>query len=131
MEMVVTVHAGGDSMPGRHTRARAAGTTLRLVLAALVLLGGPAGAGAQASQGTGEVVEGAKKIGKGVEEAAKGVGKTVTEGAKEVGHKAAEAGKETKPAAEKVGSTAKSFGKSVWEGMKSVGHSVKKFFTGD
>jgi hypothetical protein len=118
-------------MLGRQARARAARPTLRLLLASLVLIAAPGGADAQVSKGTGEVVEGAKKIGKGVEEAAKGVGKTVTEGAKEVGHKAAEAGKETKPAAEKVGSTAKSFGESVWEGMKSVGHSVKKFFTGN
>ena len=117
-------------MTKRQAHARALGSTLRFALAALVLTVVPGGAGAQVSKGTGEVVEGAKKIGKGVEETAKGVGKTVTEGAKEVGHKAAEAGKETKPAAEKVGSTAKSFGESVWEGMKSVGHSVKKFFTG-
>jgi hypothetical protein len=119
-------------MPTRRTRACAPGPTLRLVLAAaLVLIAAPGGADAQVSKGTGEVVDGAKKIGKGVEETAKGVGKAVTEGAKEVGQRASEAGKETKPAAEKVGSTAKSFGQSVWEGMKSVGHSVKNFFTGN
>src|SRR5215468_4907876 len=117
-------------MPGRQSRVRTGGHLLCLGLAGLLLIAAPGGAGAQVSKGTGEVIDGAKKIGKGVEEAAKGVGKTVSEGAKEVGHKAAEAGKETKPAAEKVGSTAKSFGESVWEGMKSVGHSVKKFFTG-
>ena len=118
-------------MLGRLTRTCAAGNLARIMLVPLVFIAITGSAGAQASQGTGEVVEGAKKIGKGVEETAKGVGKTVTEGAKEVGHKAAEAGKETKPAAEKVGSGAKSFGLSVWEGMKSVGHSVKRFFAGD
>ena len=117
-------------MLGRQSRARAGGRLLGLGLACLALFAAPGGAGAQVSKGTGEVVEGAKKIGKGVEEAAKGVGKTVAEGAKEVGHRASEAGKETKPAAEKVGSSAKGFGQSVWEGMKSVGRSVKKLFTG-
>ena len=111
-------------MLGRLTRTCAAGNLARIMLVPLVFIAITGSAGAQASQGTGEVVEGAKKIGKGV-------GKTVTEGAKEVGHKAAEAGKETKPAAEKVGSSAKGFGLSVWEGMKSVGHSVKRFFAGD
>ena len=114
----------------RQSRARTVRLVLYLALGLLVLVAAPGGAMAQASKGTDELVEGAKKIGKGVEETAKGIGKTVTEGAKEVGHRAAEAGKETKPAAEKVGASAKGFGQSVWEGMKSVGRSVKRFFTG-
>ena len=118
-------------MPGRRPRFRAGRSALPMALALLLLAGAPRLVAAQVSKGTGEVVEGAKKIGKGVEETAKGIGKTVTEGAKEVGHRAAEAGKETKPAAEKVGSSAKGFGQSVWDGLKSVGHSVKRFFTGD
>jgi hypothetical protein len=39
------------------------------------------------------LVEGAKKIGKGVEVTAKGIFKTVTEGAKEVGHRAEDTGR--------------------------------------
>ena len=85
---------------------------------------------AQASKGAGEVVEGAKKIGKGVEETAKGIGKTVSEGAKEVGHRGADAGRETKPAVDKMHDSAKGFGESIWDGMKSAGRSIKRFFTG-
>lgn len=117
-------------MPGRPHPFSPCRRALGLALAALLLAGFPGAAAAQASKGTGEVVEGAKTIGKGVEETAKGIGKTVSEGAKDVGHRAAEAGKATKPAAEKVGHSAKGFGVSVWEGMKSAGRSIKRFFTG-
>ena len=104
--------------------------TLALIVTTLVLAALPAAALAQASKGAGEVVDGAKKIGKGVEETAKGIGKTVSEGAKDIGHKAAEAGKETKPAVDKMHDSAKGFGESIWAGMKSAGRSIKRFFTG-
>ena len=100
------------------------------IVTAVCLVARPAAALAQASTGAGVVVEGAKKIGKGVEETAKGIGKTVSEGAKEVGHRAADAGKETKPAVDKMHDSAKGFGESIWDGMKSAGRSIKRFFTG-
>ncbi|MCI0370761.1 MAG: hypothetical protein L0214_05155, partial [candidate division NC10 bacterium] len=46
---------------------------LPLVLATALLAGVPGSAAAQASKAADEVVEGAKKIGKGVEETAKGI----------------------------------------------------------
>jgi hypothetical protein len=104
--------------------------SLAPIVTAVCLVTLPAAALAQASKGAGEVVEGAKKIGKGVEETAKGIGKTVSEGAKEVGHRAADAGKETKPAVDKMHDSAKGFGESIWGGMKSAGRSIKRFFTG-
>lgn len=58
------------------------------------------------------VVEGAKKVGRGVEEAAKGIGKTVTEGA------------------DRLHDGAKSFGVAIWDAMKSVGRAVRSAFTG-
>jgi len=117
-------------MPRLSLSVRPARWALRLMLP-LALLGGlPGGAAAQASKGTDQVVEGAKKIGKGAEETAKGIGKTVTEGAKEVGQRASTAGKESKPAIDRMHDSAKEFGESLWAGMKSAGRSVKRFFTG-
>jgi hypothetical protein len=104
--------------------------SLAPIVTAVCLVTLPAAALAQASKGAGEVVEGAKKIGQGVEETAKGIGKTVSEGAKEVGHRAADASKETKPAVDKGHDSAKGFGESIWAGMKSAGRSIKRFFTG-
>ena len=103
---------------------------LGLVVATALLAGLPTSAAAQASKGADQVVEGAKKIGKGVEETAKGIGKTVTEGAKEVGQRATEAGKESKPAVDRMHASAKGFGESLWDGMKSAGRSIRRFFTG-
>jgi hypothetical protein len=76
---------------------------------------------------TGQVEQGAKKIGRGqlgegVPETAKGIGKTVEEGAKYTGEKLKEAGKEAEP-------KAKSAGQSLKDGAVSFGHSVKNFFT--
>jgi hypothetical protein len=106
------------------------GCALASVLIALVVAALPAAGGAQAAKGANEVVDGAKKIGKGVEETAKGIGKAVSEGAKEVGHRAAAAGKETKPALDRMHDSAKGFGESIWAGMKTAGRSIKRFFTG-
>ena len=105
--------------------------TLALIVTALVLAALPVAALAQASKGAGEVVEGAKKIGKGVEETAKGIGKTVSEGAKDIGHKAAEAGKETKPAVDKMHDSAKGFGEALLGGIKYAGRTVINFFSDD
>src|SRR5262245_34779268 len=122
-------HGGGDVMPAR-PRPSTSRSGLRLALAAALLVTGPGGALAQASRGADQVVEGAKKIGKGVEETAKGIGKTVTEGAKDVGHRAGDAGKEAKPAADRMHESAKGFGESIWAGMKSAGRSLERFFIG-
>ena len=122
-----TGYAGGTvCRHGLHS----AFASLAPIVTAVCLVALPAAALAQASKGADEVVEGAKKIGKGVEETAKGIGKTVSEGAKEVGHRAADAGKETKPAVDKMHDSAKGFGESIWDGMKSAGRSIKRFFTG-
>ena len=117
-------------MPRLTAPPRPARWALRLMLTTTLLAGLPGSAAAQASKGTDQVVEGAKKIGKGVEETAKGIGKTVTEGAKEVGQRATAAGKESKPAVDKMHDSAKGFGESLWDGMKSAGRSVQRFFTG-
>ena len=103
---------------------------LCLTLASSLLAGLPGGAAAQASKGPDQVVEGAKKIGKGVEETAKGIGKTVTEGAKEVGQRVTEAGKESKPTLDRMHDSAKGFGESLWDGVKAAGRSIRRFFTG-
>ncbi len=76
---------------------------------------------------TGQVEQGAKKIGDGkiapgVEETAKGVGNTVVEGAKFTGEKLKESGKAAEPAA-------KSSWQSTKQGAVSFGTSVKRFFT--
>jgi hypothetical protein len=85
---------------------------------------------ADVKQGTDQVVEGAKKIGQGVEETAKGVGKTVTEGAKEAGNRLSKAGEEAKPVGDKLHDSAKGFGEALWNGMKYAGRTVVNFFTG-
>jgi hypothetical protein len=117
-------------MPRLTPPVHSARWALRLALASSLLAGLPGAAAAQASKGTDQVVEGAKKIGKGVEETAKGIGKTVTDGAKEVGQRATAAGKESKPAVDRMHDSAKGFGESLWDGMKSAGRSVQRFFTG-
>ena len=117
-------------MPRPTHRSPGGRLALRLVLTTALLAGLPGGAAAQASKSTDQVVEGAKKIGKGVEETAKGIGKTVTEGAKEVGQRATAAGKESKPAVDRMHDSAKGFGESLWDGMKSAGRSIQRFFTG-
>ena len=117
-------------MPRLTYRSPGGHWALGLALASSLLAGLPGGAAAQAAKGTDQVVEGAKKIGKGVEETAKGIGKTVTEGAKEVGQRATEAGKESKPAVDRMHDGAKAFGQSLWAGMKSAGRSIQRFFTG-
>jgi hypothetical protein len=85
---------------------------------------------ADVKQGTDQVVEGAKKIGQGVEEAARGVGKTVTEGAKEAGNRLNKAGEEAKPVGDKLHDSARRFGEALWDGMKYAGRTVVNFFTG-
>jgi hypothetical protein len=122
---------GRCTIPGPRTwespRSRRA---LGLALGTLLLAGAPAALHAQASRAADEVVQGAKKIGKGVEETAKGIGKTVTEGAKEVGKHAQGAGKEAKPTADRLHDSAKGFGEAIWNGMKSVGRTLERFFAG-
>ena len=118
-------------MPRLTPPRRPARWALRLMLTTALLAGLPGGAAAQASKSTDQVVEGAKKIGKGVEETAKGIGKTVAEGAKEVGQRATAAGKEAKPAVDKMHDSAKGFGESLWDGMKAAGRSIQRFFTGE
>ncbi len=81
-------------------------------------------------QGPGQVVEGAKKIGQGVEETAKGVGTTVTEGAKEAGNRLKSAGEQGKPVGDRLHDRAKGFGEALWDGMKYAGRTVYDFFTG-
>jgi hypothetical protein len=130
MSVTSIKRAGGDSMPRLTHRSPGGRRALRLVLTTALLAGLPGEADAQASKPTDQVVEGAKKIGKGVEETAKGIGKTVTEGAKEVGQRATAAGKESKPAVDRMHDSAKGFGESLWDGMKSAGRSVQRFFTG-
>ena len=101
----------------------------RLVLAAL-LMAAPVTAVAQASSGADQVVEGAKKVGKGVEETAKGIGKTITEGARDVGRRGKGAAGESKPVGDRLHDSAKNFGEALWDGMKAVGRSVHRFVTG-
>jgi hypothetical protein len=84
----------------------------------------PEGQAAAAPGGPGQVVDGAKQVGQGVESTAKGVGRTVTDAA--VG-----TAQVTKRAADRVHDGFKAFGEAVWEGMKSAGRAFQSAFTGD
>lgn len=100
-------------------------------LAALIMLAGPATARAtETKQGPAQVVEGAKKIGEGVEQTAKGIGTTVTEGAKEADKRLKSAGEQGKPVGDKLHDRAKGFGEALWDGLKYAGRTVYGFFTG-
>ncbi len=63
-----------------------------------------------APQGPGQVAEGARTVGRGLEDTARGVGATVVEGA------------------DRLHDGFKLVGVTIWEGMKSVGHAVQSVF---
>ena len=93
-----------------------------VVTLALVMAGAAPTVEAQ-QRGPGQVVEGAKKVGQGIEQAAKGIATTVAEGVKK-------AGAEAKPVGDKLRDRAKDFGEALWGGVKYVGRTVQGFFTG-
>ncbi len=71
----------------------------------------PAPPAAESETGPGAVVEGARRIGRGVEQAAKGVGRTVSEGA------------------DRIHDGVKAVGLAIWDGMKGVGRAAGRAFT--
>lgn len=95
-----------------------------MVAAALLLwASGELMPSAEPQDGPSQVVEGAKKVGRGVEDTAKGIGKTVAERAKE-------AGKEAQPIGDRLHDGAKAFGTAIWDAMKSVGRTLQRVLTG-
>lgn len=98
------------------------------VTALLLQLAAPA-QGASAA-GPDQVVEGAKRVGQGVEQTARGVGQAVTEGAREVGQRARAAGRDARPAADRLHDSAKGFGEALWGGLQSAGRALQRLVTG-
>ncbi len=78
---------------------------------------------AEIQSGPNQVLDGAKKVGQGVDETAKGIEKTVAQGAQA-------AGKEAKTVADRLHDGAKAFGEAIWDAMKAVGRAMQRAFTG-
>ncbi len=76
---------------------------------------------AAAESGPDQVVDGAKKVGQGVEETAKGIGKTVAQ-------RAEAAGKEAESVADRLHDGAKAFGEAIWDAMKALGRAIQRAF---